>query len=67
MPSKLKEHFGPNRIRRDVVDDATMAELDFLNTPTHDEYVEAYDIGKDGLCWHHYAACPINIFKMLDI
>lgn len=69
MPTSMKDHFGPNRIRRDtsIIDDATMEELDFLNTPTDDDYSQAYDKGKEGLCWHHYAACPVSIFKMLDI
>ena len=42
-----------------------LAELDFIDAPIEDEYLEAYERGKDGSCWRHYSNCPINIFKML--
>jgi len=60
MPEKMEPHYGPNRTRREVD-----PELEALTLPVEDEYAEAYRRGKTGLCWSHYAACSIYVFKLL--
>lgn len=67
MPEYMQPHFGANRTRRDIIDDATHAELDFISAPVEDEYTKAYLRGKKGDCFRHYSGCPVNIFKMFNI
>lgn len=69
MPAKMEPHFGLKRSRRDspIIEDDALEDLDFLSAPVEDEYTEAYRRGKDGLCWSHYAGCPINVFKLLNL
>ena len=61
MPKEMESHFGPNRTRREVD-----PELEVLTIPVEDEYTEAYRRGKEGLCWSHYAACSVNLIKLLS-
>jgi hypothetical protein len=67
MPKHLEPHFGVNRTRRDIIDDAIHAELDYISAPVEDEYTEAYLRGKEGDCFRNYRGCPVNIFKMFNI
>ena len=68
MPEHLQPHFVANRTRRDIIDDTTHAELDYISAPVEDEYTKAYLRGKNtGDCRRHYPACPFNIFKMFEI
>ncbi|KZS12424.1 Uncharacterized protein APZ42_022542 [Daphnia magna] len=67
MPAKMEPYFGLNRFRREVHEDAILEDLDFIVAPVEDEYTDAFHKGKDGLCWSHFASCPINIFKLLNL
>jgi len=62
MPREMEPHFGSNGTNREID-----PELEILTLPVDDEYTEAYRRGKTGLCWSHYAACPINVFKLLNL
>lgn len=62
MPKEMEAIYGPNGDHRELLD----PELQFITAPVEDEYAEAYRRGKSGLCWSHYASCPINVFKMLN-
>ena len=62
MPKDLEPIFGPNRTNEEID-----PELEFIAAPIDDEYAEAYRRGKSGgLCWSHYSACSINVFKLLN-
>lgn len=68
MPTKMEPYFGENRFRRELADENdALTELDFVSAPVEDDYSEAYKKGKEGLCWSHYASCPMNIFKILNL
>lgn len=41
MPEYLQPYFGASRTRRDVIDDDTHAEFDYISAPVEDEYAEA--------------------------
>ncbi len=60
MPKEMvPHHVSANQTELDP-------ELEFITAPVEDEYAEAYRRGKSGLCWSHYAACSVNIFKLLN-
>ena len=69
MPPKMEPYFGENRFRRslDIHDDVILQDFDFVAAPVENEYTEAYRRGKDGSCRNHYASCPINVFKLLNL